>query len=424
MAVSVTSVTSIIQKATFLNGFKANVFLTESSLVREKKPSELIPPRFATIKPPPGKPAYKEDAATAAILKEAEDLWGYAWFGGLEGSASDRLDAVGKVRERLAERLRESEKRIDAMICAPIGHPVLDAWIGDILLPSGPNQAAPGAKPSVCAKFREALALEPCSHESGCRWDAMRDLAEETARLRRGPIDIARWHRLNEEKASPLDMYWFWQRTSNLVPVTGRPEVTSSEKASARKEIEGRLPPSLRGLSESKIRAQVLAPASDLRDQDWVLFLMLWSLSGPQPTIEMASKVLDFDCRAERCGLAIINLEIFRSRRLRQAVLAMQTLSQLDAPKGTASCTATKWPEGLESSQGRRSPLRSHIILRQAEDRLRAAEPELRSADANAREALVLELCLVGTIAFWVVAGLLAGWAELEGPRKEPTVET
>jgi hypothetical protein len=142
-------------------------------------------------------------------------------------------------------------------------------------------------------------------------------------------------------------------------------------------------------------------------------------MSEPYPTIEMASKVTDLACPAD-CRLGIAQLELFRSQRLRQAGLTMRTLSELYAPRQAASCAAPNWPEGLNRVDDLRSPVRHYIALRQADARLQGMEPELKSAGANLKEALQLELCLVGSIAFWVVAGLLAGWGELEGPRKPP----
>jgi hypothetical protein len=200
------------------------------------------------------------------------------------------------------------------------------------------------------------------------------------------------------------------------VPVAGG-RVTAADD---RSYVESHLPPRLRGLSKEQIRAHVLALPPNLGDLEWALLVVLWGMAEPPATMETAIKVARYTpCFGDTCTLGITMFDGFRSQRIREARLVMQSLVELDARAATGSCRAPNWPDGIEGN----GLVRSYILLRQADDRLRATALEWRAADASRTDALVLELCLVGSIAFWVVAGLLAGWAELEGPRPSRTSE-
>jgi hypothetical protein len=389
VGVGAATFTSVLQNVTFLNSFKASVLLTQDALVRERVPGT-------------GKvPALKNDDEASTLLTKAADISGFRWF---IGSPEVELKELKDLRAGFAKAIGEREQRLIDSVCAPFGHPVLDAWMAGIVGPQSPphDRVAP-----VCARFREALAGDGSCEGKSCRSQALSKLAEDLDGPRPGPVDTLRWRQMDANPPADVWGPWLWDRQLELVPVTTRQPVAADHLDSIRRDVEGRLPASLRGKSTSEQQTLVLNPPADMTNIHWAYLLMLWGISEPHPTEQMAANILRWRCTG-RCFISRNELDQFRERRQRDIRLIATWIARVETREADA-CRARLSLQELD-----RQDLRSYVALRQADDRLRRLEPQLAPNSGHNHLPFVLELCLVGNIAFWIVAGLLAGWAELE----------
>jgi hypothetical protein len=456
VATGVTCVTMLLHRINTLDSFRSSVLVTMGSMSRQVTPWDHD----------------SMDRLSDELLTKAAPFNSPGWFNG--GSMTSEIHAL---LPEFDKQLLLEQASIPVSLCGPVGYGPADSWARDLY--ETPGDDAPRSSKTMCASLREIFAqpveCDQTSKEARsaarqdnrqCRSRQLVALAADAeARTQtRGPIDTRRADRIADAEGTLTHANAGFRLKDRLIslladfdPFTRVVPSTAPRPSSLAEEIQQRLSPRWRGLGTEQARLLVLNPPGELNDTDWTLLLIAWvtDIGRPSPIIvrkivhcslksswgKLAALAADTP-RCDSAPLGIRDFDLFRSRLILRFAAVVDSIARADSggqnpddsaadggrycrplaePLAYAGISADPTePDEIRLNNEIRNldkPIRSYICLRRERDRLDDLIRQIAAIDASEPVARGLELCLVGCVAFWVVAGLLAGWSEtaLEG---------